>query len=277
MSKPAWLNKKIRWKASDEVLQLMRRSSLHTVCEEAHCPNISECFARHTATFLILGNTCTRNCSFCAVSHGVPPPVDPAEPARVAGAIKTMAIRYAVITSVTRDDLADGGAAAFAEVIRRAGTEGGAEKIEVLIPDLQGDIDALRTVLEAAPDVLGHNVETVPRLYALVRKQADYQRSLLVLANALKINPKQRTKSGLMVGLGETEKEVLQVMRDLAAVGCASLSIGQYLAPSKHHYPVQEYIRPDMFEHYRKKALEMGFQAVMSGPYVRSSYFAESY
>lgn len=277
MKRPIWLNKKVRWNEADSMAHFMKEQVLHTVCQEARCPNRSECFSRKTAAFLILGDLCTRNCTFCAVKHGVPLPFSKEEPLRVARAVKIMGIRYAVITSVTRDDLADGGAKAFAETIRAVRIEGKAERVEVLVPDFQGDEDAADTVLRALPDVFAHNVETVPRLYPEVRPEADYQRSLAFLAGAKKRFPSQCTKSGLMVGLGERVEEVESVIRELRKAGTSFLSIGQYLSPGSAWYPVKEYVHPSLFEHYRKVALEAGFESVMSGPYVRSSYMAETY
>jgi len=252
----------------------MKNLHLNTVCREARCPNRVECFNRGTATFLIMGDTCTRRCRFCNVNKGKPQPLDKEEPRHVAEAVKALGLKYVVITSVTRDDLPDGGAAHFASVIRKVREIDPGVGIEVLIPDFQGDSDSLNTVLDARPDVLNHNVETVSRLYEAVRPGAVYERSLELLARAKTINPSIKTKSGLMVGLGETDAELYGVFADLRKAGCDLLTIGQYLAPTKEHYPVADYILPEKFEEYRAKALEMGFLDAASGPLVRSSYKA---
>lgn len=278
LKKPEWL--KVTSKsgaANDAVLSMLRALGLHTVCEEASCPNRGECFSRKTATFMILGSHCTRHCRFCAVTKECPDIVDPDEPARVADAVKQLGLAHVVITSVTRDDLSDGGARHFARTIQAVQTSmpGCPPTIEVLIPDFQGSEDALSVVVDAGPDVLNHNIETVPRLYPTVRPEADYRRSLDLLGTAKKIRPQILTKSGIMVGLGETAEEVIQVLQDLRAVGCDLLTIGQYLAPSKNHLPVVAYIHPDQFEAYKRQAEEMGFRHVASGPLVRSSYHAD--
>ena len=245
---------------NEAVMAILRELDLHTVCEEANCPNCGECFGRRTATFMILGNQCTRQCQFCAVSKGTPLPVDPDEPAHIASAVSRLGLKHVVITSVTRDDLPDGGSAQFAAVIReiRRNAEPNAPTIEVLIPDFQGNQIALETVLQAEPDVLNHNIETVPRLYQSVRPQAEYARSLALLRRARQIHPSLLLKSGIMVGLGETPSEVAATMRDLRIAGCDLLTVGQYLAPSKQHHPVVEYVHPDQFEQYKKEALAMG-------------------
>ncbi|HET6455273.1 MAG TPA: lipoyl synthase [Armatimonadota bacterium] len=248
---------------------------LHTVCQSASCPNIGECFSKGTATFMILGNVCTRTCGFCGVRHGDPLPLDAEEPRHVAEAAARMALKYVVVTSVTRDDLADGGAAHFAETIRQIKGMIPGVRVEVLIPDFGGDPDALRTVLEARPCVLNHNVETVPRLYPIVRPAADYQRSLALLETAKAIEPSVYTKSGLMVGLGETKEEVIALLRDLRSRDCDLVTIGQYLRPSKSNLSVAEYIRPTQFEEYRAIGESLGFRFTASGPFVRSSYHAE--
>jgi len=272
--KPPWLRRRA---PTPEVWQQMKslldRLSLATICEEAECPNIGECFRQHTATFLILGRTCTRNCRFCAVEHGRPEPVDIEEPQHLVDAVKQLRLRHVVITSVTRDDLPDGGAAHFAACIR-AVHSGTSAKVEVLVPDFQGDEAALRTVLEAQPEVLGHNVEVVPRLYPKIRSQANYKRSLHLLRRAKELCPSVYTKSGLMVGLGEQEQEVIDVMHDLHAVGCDFLTIGQYLRPSVSHYPVIEYVTPATFDRYTQAAKGLSFRGVLCGPFVRSSYHA---
>ena len=278
LKKPEWL--KVTSKsgaANDALLSMLRTLGLHTVCEEASCPNRGECFSRKTATFMILGSHCTRHCRFCAVSKECPDIVDPDEPSRVADAVRQLDLAHVVITSVTRDDLLDGGAWHFARTIQavHASTPDCPPTVEVLIPDFQGNRDALAVVVEAGPDVLNHNIETVPRLYPTVRPEADYRRSLDLLGTAKKIKPQILTKSGIMVGLGETAEEVIQVLQDLRAVGCDLLTIGQYLAPSKNHLPVVAYIHPDQFEAYKCQAEEMGFRHVASGPLVRSSYHAD--
>lgn len=251
----------------------MQDLNLKTVCQEARCPNISECYCQKTATFLILGDVCTRGCSFCAVKKGNPLPVDLEEPVRIAQAISKLGLRYAVITSVTRDDLIDGGAGAFVQTISVIRKQIRAIKIEVLIPDFQGSIEPLKKVIDAKPDVISHNLETVPRLYNQLRQGADYNRSLMLL-QLVKNYGNIYTKSGLMLGLGETSQEVLEVLRDLRNKQCDFLTLGQYLSPSKNHYPVKEYITPEQFAYYKEKALEMGFSNVASSPYARSSYLA---
>lgn len=251
--------------------RVLRSYGLSTVCEEARCPNMGECFSRPTATFMILGSRCTRNCGFCSVESSMPGPLDPEEPKRVAIAAKEMGLRYVVITSVTRDDLSDGGAGHFAKTVYAVRSYLPDAKVEVLTPDFKGNLSDLNTVLYSRPDVYNHNVETVPRLYPLVRPQADYRRSLNILKCAKKISPEINTKSGLMVGLGETLDEVIDVLRDLRCAGCEFVTIGQYLRPSKSNLPVAEYIRPEIFERLRLKALGMGFKYVASGPLVRSS------
>jgi len=283
--KPAWLKVAANTGETNRaVMNLLQTLELHTVCEEANCPNCGECFGRKTATFMILGKTCTRNCTFCCVGKGIPVRPDPAEPSHIAQAVAQLALRYVVVTSVTRDDLPDGGAAHFAAVLRaireKAGNEtpqttASAPVIEVLIPDFQGDEEALRTVVQAKPDVLNHNIETVPGLYKTVRPQAQYQRSLELLSRVKAIDPAMLTKSGIMLGLGETIKEVLEVFADLRRHHCDFLTIGQYLAPSSHHHPVIEYVTPEQFAWYREQALSAGFAHVSSGPLVRSSYQAE--
>jgi lipoic acid synthetase len=249
---------------------------LHTVCREAHCPNISECYGCGQATFLILGTVCTRLCSFCNVTKKEPLPPDRDEPGRVAQAVRLLELRHVVITSPTRDDLPDGGASMFSETVRAIRTTSPATAVELLIPDLGGVRSSLELVVSTRPDVLGHNLETVPRLYH-IRAGADYCRSLEVLGTVRELDPSLRTKSGIMLGMGEEEGEVEQIFADLLENGCRYLSIGQYLAPSKRHFPVREYVQPETFEKYREQALSMGFLHVESGPYVRSSYRAELY
>ena len=274
--KPPWLKRRLPTGPDFESLRgLLDRGGLHTVCQEAHCPNIWECFSKHTATFLIMGSQCTRNCRFCAVSSAPAEPLDPAEPARVARAASRMGLSYIVITSVTRDDLPDGGAGHFAATIEAVHRELPGAGIEVLIPDFKGSRKALETVIAAGVDVLNHNIETVPRLYPTVRPQADYRQSLDLLRRAREINPRQATKSGLMLGLGESAAEVEDVMCDLAGVECGFLTLGQYLQPTSEHLQVRRFVPPEEFERWRQKALEMGFRGVASGPFVRSSYHAK--
>jgi lipoic acid synthetase len=274
--KPEWLRKK---RVSDPnvetVEKLIQELGLNTVCREAMCPNYGECFSSLTATFMILGRNCTRNCRFCNVTSAEPSPVDPNEPLSVARAAARLGLRYAVITSVTRDDLPYGGAAHFAETIRAIRAESPNTAVEVLIPDFRGDYDALKTVADAAPDVISHNMETVASLYAEVRQEAEYDRSLELLGRIKKLNGDIRSKSGIMVGLGETRGQVLELFGDLREQGCELLTIGQYLAPSKLHHPVMEYVPPETFEEYGEAAREMGFAFVASAPFVRSSYKAE--
>ena len=259
-----------------EIRQLVASLRLHTVCESAACPNVGECWNHRTATFMILGNVCTRRCGFCAVEKGAPLPVDYDEPRRVAEAVAAMGLKFAVITSVNRDDREDGGAELFALVIAaiRRRVEGCG--VEVLVPDFQGSRAAVETVLEAAPDVFNHNTETVPRLYRQVRLGARYERSLEVLATAKRAAPRVPTKSGLMLGLGETGAEVLQVMRDLRAHGVDILTLGQYLRPSPKHLPIVRYVPPEEFADLRAAGREMGFGHVEAGPLVRSSYHASA-
>jgi lipoyl synthase len=273
--KPPWLTRRLPTGPAYENLKtLLRASRLHTVCQQARCPNIWECFAQGTATFLILGSHCTRGCRFCAVGRGPTDPPDPEEPARVAEAAATMGLTYVVVTSVSRDDLPDGGAAHFARTIREIRRRLPHALVEVLVPDFCGDRDALRTVSEARPDVLNHNVETVRRLYPAVRPEADYGRSLALLGQAKGCSPGLPTKSGLMLGLGETVGEVEETLRDLAQVGCTILTLGQYLQPTPEHHPIARFLSPEEFTTWRRKALDMGFAQVASGPFVRSSYHA---
>ena len=274
--KPAWLQRRLpAGETFNQVRELIEAGRLHTVCQEAKCPNIWECYSHRTATFLIMGGRCTRNCRFCSVSPGLPEPLDPDEPERVAEAVERMGLRYAVVTSVTRDDLPDGGAGHFAATLHEIRRRVPGVQIEVLIPDFQGDPAALDVVLRARPDVLNHNIETVPRLYPRVRPQADYRRSLELLRRAGEIAPGTPTKSGLMLGLGERPEEIRQTLLDLRAAGCRILTLGQYLQPSPEHLPVEAYVPPDDFENWRRDALEMGFSEVASAPFVRSSYHAK--
>lgn len=253
----------------------MRSKSLHTVCEEARCPNLGDCWGRGTATFMILGDTCTRSCGFCAVKTGRPGTVDYGEPRRVGLAVAQMGLRHAVVTSVNRDELPDGGAAIFAESIDWIRRLSPGTTVEVLIPDFKGNEDALRTVMDARPEILNHNTETVPRLYRRVRPQANYEQTLEVLRRAKQMVPGGRTKSGVMVGLGESRDELLEVFRDLAAQDVDILTVGQYLQPTAAHLPIERYWHPDEFAELKQRALEMGFRHVESGPLVRSSYHAE--
>jgi lipoyl synthase len=257
-----------------DLKKLARSLNLNTVCESAHCPNIGECWHHKTATFMMLGNTCTRRCGFCAVPKGRPEPIDFDEPRRVAEAVATLGLRHAVITSVNRDDDILGGARAFAIVIEEIRKQAPGCQVEVLIPDFQGNEEAIRIVVEARPEILNHNTESVPRLYRAVRSGARYERTLRLLECAKEIDPKTVTKSGVMVGLGEEMSELLQVYRDLAAVGTNVLTIGQYLRPSKDHLPMTRIYTPGEFAHMKTEALKMGFRHVESGPLVRSSYHA---
>ena len=272
--RPQWLVKRLPSHAESPVQGLLDDLRLATVCRSAKCPNLSECWARKTATLMILGTRCTRDCGFCAVAHGEPEPPDPDEPARVAEAAKRLGLGYVVVTSVTRDDLPDGGAAHFAATVRAI--HGSDARAEVLVPDFAGDADSVRTVCEAAPEVFGHNLETVPRLYPTVRPGADYARSLAVLESAARFGEADAVaKSGLMLGLGETREEVIAVMSDLYGVGCRLLTLGQYLQPGPSRVPVAEYVEPGRFDGYARLARALGFAAVAAGPFVRSSYRAE--
>jgi len=274
--KPPWLTRRLpSGPEYEKIRRLMNRGRLHTVCQEAKCPNIWECFSNRTATFLILGDRCTRNCRFCAVAHSPVAPPDPAEPVRVAETVEKLGLAYVVITSVTRDDLPDGGAGHFAKTIREIHRRIPEAVIEVLIPDFKGDAEALRAVLEARPQVLNHNIETVPRLYATVRPGAVYARSLELLERVKTIDASIPTKSGLMLGLGETTAEIRQTLQDLLDVECRMLTLGQYLQPSKDHLPVARFVPPAEFEQWQQTAFQMGFSEVASGPFVRSSYHAK--
>jgi lipoic acid synthetase len=257
-----------------ELKSLARSLNLHTVCESAHCPNIGECWNQRTATFMMLGNTCTRRCGFCAVPKGRPDPIDFDEPRRVAEAVAKLELKHAVITSVNRDDDILGGARAFAMVIEEIRSQAPGCQVEVLVPDFQGREEAIRIVVEAKPEMLNHNTESVPRLYRAVRSGARYERTLRLLEFAKIVDPRMTTKSGVMVGLGEEMHELLQVYRDLAAVGTDVLTIGQYLRPSRDHLPMARYYTPEEFAFMREEALSMGFRHVESGPLVRSSYHA---
>jgi len=274
MPKPPWLKKRIP-PIQDliRVKSILDEASVHTVCEEAGCPNLGDCFSKGTATVLILGRICTRNCGFCAVEHGMPVLPDDEEPKKVAQAVKKMGLQYVVITSVTRDDLSDSGASFFAETIQAIRSLDRKIKVEVLIPDFKGDVSSLRTVLAKGPDVLNHNIETVPRLYPEIRPQAKYRRSIDLLKRSKESHPRILTKSGFMLGLGEDREEVWDLFRDLREVGCDFLTIGQYLQPRPDRLGVVRYVPPEEFEEYKKIGEEMGFR-VASGPFVRSSFHA---
>lgn len=274
--KPEWLRKRANPGDQAGMRQLLSELRLNTVCQQALCPNISECFSCGQATFLILGRNCTRLCSFCNVEKTAPLPVENDEPGRVAEAVFRLKLSHVVITSPTRDDLPDGGAAVYAATVAAIRAISPATRIELLIPDFQGERSSLAMVVASCPDILGHNVETVPCLYH-IRSGADYRRSLDVLKICNELAPEIKTKSGIMLGMGEVEEDVLEVFRDLRDVNCDYLSIGQYLAPSRAHYPVQEYIPPARFDELRRTALGLGFSHVESGPYVRSSYHAGQY
>ncbi len=274
---PPW----IRWKAPDPTLlqsmeDLLKDLNLHTICASARCPNIGSCFSRKTATFLILGDVCSRKCAFCAVKKGVPLPVDANEPLSIARAVRRLGLKYTVITSVTRDDLADGGASQFVKVIELLHEYNKNMPVEVLIPDFSGSYEALKAVIEAGPQVINHNIETVPRLYPVVRPQASYERTLHLLSNIKCIYSGIITKSGLMVGLGENTNEVIKVMQDLRKADCDLLTIGQYLQPSPSHYDLKAFVPPEAFSEYECIAREMGFKAVAAGPLMRSSFKAEA-
>lgn len=274
LRRPHWLKVKLPSGANFyQVNKLVKEKKLHTVCQSAFCPNIGECWGKRTATFMIMGDVCSRNCGFCAVSSGKTTPLDPNEPESIATAVQQLNLLYAVITSVTRDDLLDGGAEHFAKTVFAIRQKTPGCKVEVLIPDFNGDIDALITVLSSNPDVLNHNIETVPRMYSAVRPQAVYERSLAVISNAYNFGAV--TKSGIMVGLGEEFDEVEQTMKDLAEANCKMLTIGQYLAPSQKHYPVKRFYTPDEFKQLKQIGLELGFIQIAAGPLVRSSYHAD--
>lgn len=273
--KPSWLKVKAPGGQNYTRLKhLMRELDLHTVCEEAHCPNVGECWEHGTATFMILGDVCTRNCAYCAVAHGRPPRFDPAEPSRVGEAVAQMQLRHAVITSVDRDDLPDFGAWAFAETIREIHARVPGCSVEVLVPDFQGDEDAIRLVLEARPEIYNHNTETVPRLYKKARPGGRYERVMRIFRFAKQVAPDIPTKTGIILGMGETIPEVIEVMKDLRAVDVDILTLGQYLRPSDAHIALDRYYTPDEFSHLREVGMSLGFRHVESGPLVRSSYHA---
>ena len=273
--KPSWL--KVRAPGGPNYLhlkQMMRELNLNTVCEEARCPNVGECWEHGTATFMILGDVCTRNCAYCAVAHGRPPKYDPAEPARVAEAATRMKLRHVVLTSVDRDDLPDFGAWAFAETIREIKKGNPETSVEVLVPDFQGNVDSIRTVLEARPDIYNHNTETVPRLYKKARPGGRYERVLEIFRTSKRIAADIPTKTGIILGMGETNEELLATMRELRTVDVDILTLGQYLRPSDDHIALDRYVTPDEFAMFRTEGVAMGFRHVESGPLVRSSYHA---
>lgn len=273
MRHPEWI--KVQSSGTHEIKKILRYYRVSTVCEEARCPNQGKCFSSNTAAFMILGDKCTRNCSFCAVESAMSLPVDPDEPERVAEASLTLGLEFVIITSVTRDDLPDGGAAQFAATIQALKLKNRKIKVEVLTPDFRGDLEALKTILSAHPDVFNHNIETVPSFYSAVRPMADYSISLNILRSVKALYPHIKVKSGFMLGLGEKEYEVVSLMNDLRNVGCDFLTIGQYLRPRRENLPVVEYIKPEVFEQYRVKGFEMGFKAVASSPLTRSSMNAK--
>jgi len=273
---PPWLVKKLPDNtAVSEFENFLSNNQIKTVCIEAQCPNRGECFERKIATFLILGNICTRKCGYCAIHTGVPQPVDETEPEKIASTVKNLNISYVVVTSVTRDDLQDYGSNQFKNVIKSIKDVSPHTKVEVLIPDLMGRRDLLHRIISAQPDVISHNIETVPRLYRKIRPGSDYERSLSLIAGIKEINPEIVSKSGIMLGLGETYSEVLNVFQDLIRANCEILTIGQYLAPSSRHHMTQRYVPPEEFAKYREIALTLGFKYVESGPFVRSSYVAD--
>jgi len=274
---PVWLKRKISFNTKYlEIKRLLDKYNLNTVCQSALCPNISHCFGKGTATFLIMGNHCTRNCSFCAVDKGIPVPLSREEPSNIAKMVKILNLSYVVITSVTRDDLADGGAEHFAGTIKAIKKVSPDIMVEVLIPDFGGSEVSLKTVIDAAPDILNHNIETVPRLYPEIRPMAHYQRSLEVLSNAKKLNRDITTKSGIMIGLGETEIEIRETMKNLREHLCEIVTIGQYLSPSNDHFQVYKYYTPEEFDEIKESISSLGFKHIECGPLVRSSFHAES-
>lgn len=274
MKKPEWLNKRLDYQSMREMGEMLRSLNLNTVCEGAKCPNMGECFKKGTATFMILGDVCTRNCTFCAIPGGKPAVVDPDEPKNLAEAARKLNLKLVVITSVTRDDLSDGGSKQFAECIYEVKQALPDSAIEILIPDFKADKNAMNIVIAAKPSIINHNVETVPSLYPIARPMADYQQSLYVLKYIKEQDKSIYTKSGIMLGLGERKEEVLQLFDDLLENNCDMLTIGQYLPPSHNHVSLKEYVKPEVFEEYKNIALEKGFRFVASGPYVRSSYNA---
>jgi lipoyl synthase len=274
--RPEWLKARLPSGPNyQDLVGIMRTQTLHTVCEEARCPNIGECWGRRTATFLVLGNLCTRNCHYCAIAHGMPTELDLQEPERVSRAVQAMGLRHAVITSVNRDDLADGGAGIFAATIRKIHAYSPECTVEVLIPDFKGDGPALQTTLEAGPEILGHNIESVPRVFRVVRHGGNYARSLELLRRVKEWGYTSFTKSGIILGMGETREELLQTMTDLRSVDCDILTLGQYLRPGPNYHPIDRYYTPEEFADLKRIGLEMGFKYVESGPLVRSSYHAD--
>ena len=274
--RPEWLKARLPSGPDyQDLVGIMRTQTLHTVCEEARCPNIGECWGRRTATFLVLGNLCTRNCRYCAIAHGLPTELDLQEPERVSRAVQAMGLRHAVITSVNRDDLADGGAGIFAATIQKIHAYIPDCTVEVLIPDFKGDAAALQTTLEAGPEILGHNIESVPRVFRMVRHGGDYGRSLELLRLVKEWGYTSFTKSGVILGMGETRDELLQTMTDLRSVDCDILTLGQYLRPGADYHPIDRYYTPQEFAELKRVGLEMGFKYVESGPLVRSSYHAD--
>ncbi len=275
--KPFWLNKRIDFRQASPLKRILRNLRLKTVCEEALCPNLSECFQKKVASFMILGDTCSRNCGFCALKKGRPAPSDKEEPKRIAQAVSYLKLKYVVITSPTRDDLKDKGARVFWETAQEIKRLNPKIKLELLIPDFLADPKCITIIVKSGAEVISHNLETVPSLYPLARKEGNYLRSLEVLRVIKSINKKIFTKSGLILGLGETERELLKVFKDLRKVNCDFLTLGQYLAPSLKHYPVKEYILPERFEVLGRLALRLGFKKVKSSPYTRSSYLAHNF
>jgi lipoyl synthase len=275
--KPKWLNKKIDFFKSQKMNEFLKKLELNTICREAKCPNISECFHAGVASFLIMGDVCTRRCMFCGVKKGKPLPIDKSENKRLAHAVKLLNLKHVVITSVTRDDLPDGGSQIFADAVKEIRLINKDVIIEILVPDFKGNKDALENVIESKPDVFAHNLETIPRLYDSVRRDSNYKLSLQVLHLAKTINKNIYTKSGIMLGLGEKREEVLNLLEDLKRVHCDFVTIGQYLGPTLKHFSVKEFVRPEVFEFYKEKCKEFGFLNVESAPYVRSSYLASKY
>jgi len=271
--KPEWLKVRFLFSPPEKIRKIRSKYHLNTVCEESACPNIYECWNAGTLTFMILGDICSRNCGFCNIKHGDGFIIDREEPKRVAEAVKELGLSHTVITSVTRDDIDDGGASIFAETVRLI-RESTTSTIEILIPDFQGSSDALKVVMDSGPDILGHNIETVKRLYPYVRPHADYERSLSILKTSKSFNKKVMTKTALLLGLGEEEREIVEVMRDIREMGCDIIAIGQYLPPSKRHLPLKRYYTPEEFKRFRAIGMDMGFTHVESGPLVRSSYHA---
>jgi lipoic acid synthetase len=276
--KPSWLKKKLSIKDNMKIKKQLSCFKLHTICEEALCPNITECFNKKVATFLILGNVCTRQCLFCNVKKGKPDEINHNEPDMIAEMVKELNLKYVVITSVTRDDLPDAGALHFKNTISSIRKINPETKIEVLIPDLNANINLLAIIAEVKPDVMSHNIETVKEIYPFINRDINrYEISLKTLKNIKLLNDNIHTKSGIMLGLGENKEQVMKTLKDIVNTGCEFLTIGQYLAPSNHHFPVKEYIKPEMFDNYREMALNLGFKKVKSSPYVRSSYLADEY